>query len=161
MVKINDDLSRKPAEYVQGAVCPSCFRPLPYPHVHPEYSADGHTFRMVQGWCFNCHRGAIIIQFRGMAGKWHIHKFTAYDIADNIPIALDGGQWTVLCDLPPAQQPTPPVVQTGPGGEYIKRITEDDLNKEIYLLAKLAGIMDSCKSILTDLIKKLQTYKTT
>ncbi|MCE5184955.1 MAG: hypothetical protein LLF76_02375 [Planctomycetaceae bacterium] len=123
----------------EGIVCPRCCKPTRYFLLFgPAPDEYGRTIRSYIGYCDLCHSEFEVTQFQ-VGQLWPMHR-----------CRLDGQEWKVIQPLPE------PVVQTGPGGDYVQRMTDEDLN------AKCDGIIAACiKKIgeLGDLMKHARAIK--
>jgi len=141
-----------PKQTQTGVVCPRCCRPLPYPILRPAYCAEGRIFRAYQGYCFECDRGFIVVQFAGLAGGWVLHKYLAYALQNNIPFC--DGRWVTVIELPPLQQAEAPPVMTGPGGDFQTGYTPPaELPK---FLTGLAKVLVQLTDAVCDMAKAIQ-----
>ncbi|HOQ06030.1 MAG TPA: hypothetical protein PKY88_12550 [Anaerohalosphaeraceae bacterium] len=149
------------AKYVQGGICPHCYRYLPYPVVHEPYQAKGRTWRLVQGWCFDCQKGAILMQTPGMSGRWIVHQYLPYDLVHNVPVPTDSGQWVLMTPLPPESPKADdegPVLKFGQG-DYAVEVSAENLDKalriELAAMVELIQVvLNAVKSIVTAKLKK-------
>jgi hypothetical protein len=129
-----------------GVLCPQCSSPLPYPIVDQSFHIDGQEYRSWWGYCFHCRKGFIAIQLRGLAAGWLLYKYLTYRLINNVPVA--DGQWIMVTPLletaaKPVIAPAPPVIQTGPGGDFTNQ-TDDK---------KLLAILEKANHTLSDLSK--------
>jgi len=138
---------------------------MPYPIVHPTYEHEGRTYRLVQGWCFDCAKGAILCQTPGLTGKWIIHKYMFYDMLGNLPLPTNPKSWQELTPLPPleaVQKPREePILKIGQG-DYCREIREEELDAALRgtlgalvdLAEKTQVVLNAVKSIVTLRLKK-------
>lgn len=140
---------------VPDVVCPNCFHPMEFPNLYGPAAYDGHCLRTYLGWCFRCNKGFQAIQYHDAAsGRWIIHKYQGYMLRNNVPVHDD--QWIMLNRLPEMTPAEPPLVQTGPGGEYVKQITGEQLDIAIQQTALL---LNKIGHLICELMK-LKNHKT-
>ena len=131
---------------VADAVCPVCFELLTVPSFLPiDHTRYTPELRRYFGWCFGCKRGFCVIQFK-RGDRWVIHKYQAYvqtgkEKTEHKPL----GPWKILNELP-----DPPLVLTGPGGDFdtemqikaagIARTALDAIAKAVDAIRNLLGV---------------------
>ena len=109
---------------VEGAVCPQCFKPLKAPSITPGGDDPyGRRTRSYAGFCFDCRTGCRVVQFE-RDGRWAINSYQPHRYENGAFIGV--GDWIVVNPLP-----EPPLLTTGPGGDYTKHYTEDDIDRAI------------------------------
>ncbi len=137
---------------VDGCVCPQCYRPLKAPSV-----ADGGTNRYgvrvrdYNGFCFHCRRGCVVVQFK-QDGKWLIHSFR--------PLRYESGKfvgfepdWVEVTPLP-----EPPVVMTGPGGDFVK-VPDPDYDPAFSAIQGAAGFLRQATNAIGELLKIIEKLR--
>lgn len=136
-------------KYVADVVCPKCFKPLEYPTViEQETDRYKRVLRTYYGWCFECEKGCLVIQFN-RGERWIIHKYRPAVFLDNKNIVQITNNWQVFNDLP---LPAPVVI--GPGGEYDRAVNPNDVNLG-KLLHKLSGVIEGLSRTVKLLIKHI------
>jgi hypothetical protein len=104
---------------VPDVVCPICFKPLTCPAiVNDNTDRYGRRLRTYFGWCFECGVGNNVIQFYRY-GRWIIHKYKHAHEKGPGRYKFDD-YWTQLNEMP-----EPPLLLTGPGGDYDSPIDRD------------------------------------
>jgi len=143
MVAINKD-EKMAKGTVKDVVCPACFKLLPYPTiVRQQADRYGRGLRTYFGWCFKCERGFEVIQF-ARDGRWPIHKYQSYTIAEQTGVSLPTGKWIVLNDLP-----EPAAIVIGPGGGYDNQI---DINQ---MTLNVLGTLQKALKAITATVESL------
>ncbi|RKY08447.1 MAG: hypothetical protein DRP56_04130 [Planctomycetota bacterium] len=129
-------------QYTDGVVCACCHKSINAfslfgPTVDP---SSGLMRRMYLGHCVRCGQSFEVEQFEA-DGAWLIYRYR-----------IEGGQWYQLQSLP-----EPPLVTTGPGGEFTKTLSAPELDLKTKQLLEsfveiqrslcgvLHGLMDSVK----------------
>lgn len=138
---------------VPDVVCPGCFQSINYANLYGPSPVDGRTLRSYMGWCFHCDKGYTVIQYRqkscrpGRDVDWVIHEYLGYTLHNNTP-TMDTN-WMKVNALPPVESP---VILTGPGGEYAKAISDEQmaalLQTTTLAYNKLANVLMSIIDIL-------------
>ena len=137
-------------QMVKDAVCPVCFKPLVNPMVneYPNGAKCKRPLRTYFAWCFNCNKGFEVIQFE-RERRWVIHKYQEYTVDDKEGKCRHIDDWTVLNEMPEA-----PLVMTGPGGDYVKEICGDDINKMLdKTLEGIGQVLTKLGNILTSVVQ--------
>lgn len=138
------------ATTARDVVCPECFRQLQHPEIVGDGYDTGRHIRTYYGWCFECNKGAMVIQFE-RNGRWVIHKYKKSILLDGSGVAKIEGDWIVLSEMPQ------PLVVTGQG-EY-QQAQEVDF-KYFDLLAKLQKIVAAAGEAINTLIELAKREKT-
>lgn len=131
-------------------ICPHCYRPIRDCSMLPEKNTRaGYLTRTYYAWCESCKSGSEVVQFKTKGcERWHIHKFRQYEYELNgdKPIAKEG--WVIVQGLP-----QPPLVMTGPGGEFDEPISG---GKTIIDAVKaLSNSLAAAKNVADNLIRLL------
>lgn len=150
MVTINDKSGQGQPKTVVDAVCPECFAPFISPFMYPEspMDADGVQRRTYSGWCNHCDKPYQVVQFKSSA-RWIIEKYTRLKT-----LYVTDGIW-VNVNTPGEF----PLVQTGPGGEFVKTnhgektIVAEAVNKATKALIEIVNMVGELKSSLNTLKK--------
>ncbi len=140
--KINKQLNEP--GMVPQAVCPTCYRHLKYPRVESPTVSDGCIRRLYYGWCFECEKGFLTVQFK-RGGSWIIEKYkTGVLSAESDRVELDS-TWVRVIDPPAA-------VMTGPGGDYQKEYSPEAVN----IVEQIGDYLDHIKDMFEELSKSLR-----
>jgi hypothetical protein len=137
-------------------ICPVCFKQVdPKCMEQGMLSADGIRRRSYSTWCPECSAGGqgyIVIQYYH-GGRWHIEKYIQIQ-----PLYIYHGKWQHVQEAMPQQQPEaqapgfPPVVQTGPGGDFINTTTDADLSKALESYTNLITQLSTCGHLISDIL---------
>jgi hypothetical protein len=134
---------------VTDVICPNCFQiPPGVTLFNPVTDRYGRTTRSYFGWCIECHQGFEVVQYQ-QAGRWFIHKYRFWHAA--MPEGLNVPDWWNKVN----ELPDPPVVLTGPCGEYDQAIKEKQI-KTVDLLLKIQGVLKSTCQAVGNLIRATQ-----
>jgi len=122
-------------KHVKQAVCPICYRHVQYPRVDKSIEKNGCVSRLYYGWCFECQKGFMVIQF--LRGKsWLIHKWKpAVCLAPSGTVKLEA-DWIEIVPL------DEPAVVTGPGGQYRRGYNPEAINTAEQISGYLVQIQD-------------------
>ncbi|MCE5184553.1 MAG: hypothetical protein LLF76_00310 [Planctomycetaceae bacterium] len=121
----------------EGIVCPHCCKPTRYFLLFgPAPDEYGRTIRSYIGYCDRCHSEFEVTQFQ-VGQLWPMHR-----------CRLDGQEWKVIQPLP-----EPPLVQTGPGGDFSRAYSTEQLEAIVEKATKclvdcgkiIATVRDSMK----------------
>ena len=135
----------------RDCICPVCFKPInPAVMEQDLLSADGIRRRSYSVWCPECSRGGqgyIVIQFYN-GGRWRIEKYIPIR-----PLYVYDGDWQQV--QPPmadnAAEPAP-VIQTGPGGDFTAKTTDQKLAAALESYNHLIEQLASCGGVIRDIL---------
>ena len=115
MAKDSDITKKQTTGVIADVVCPACYRALQHPHVDGTGldRRRGVVIRTYYGWCFECERGWLVIQFM-RDGRWLIHKYREAKLPEGQSECKLADEWVIVCDLPQpdAVKDTPQLVMT-------------------------------------------------
>ncbi len=136
---------------VDGVVCPECYKPIIAPFMAPDSVLESSPVkrRSYNGWCCHCDKSFLVLQFLTSDGRWVIEKF-----AKMKAVYVFDGDW-VDVHKPLIKQSPAPLIQTGPGGDYSKPTSGDQVNATIQqakdVLIKAVGVIGEVKDVLNKL----------
>lgn len=150
---------------ISGVVCPHCFKLLERFHLFgPEPNEYGLNRRAYLGYCQHCNQSAEVQQYE--YGKvWCIHCFrltgaqdwtTVNPLPDPAPRVYTGSEIKNTFTQTPNQTPPPPVIKTGPGGDYTQDISDEQLES---MLKQATEIFNKMGKLLLDLVDVIRAKK--
>ena len=132
-------------QYTDDVVCANCHEAINSfslfgPTADP---ATGLMRRMYLGHCVRCGQSFEVEQFE-TGGIWKIYRYR-----------VEGGRWYQLQSLP-----EPPLVKTGPGGEFTKTLSSEQLDAKTQgLLEQFVAIQRSMCEVLNGLMDAVRHGK--
>ena len=101
MAKDSDTVKKQTTGIIDSVVCPACYRALQHPHVAGTGKDRRRdvVIRTYYGWCFECERGWLVIQFV-RDGRWLIHKYREAKLPEGESECKFADGWVIMCDLP-------------------------------------------------------------
>lgn len=140
------------APTVKDAECPRCERLLSAPNITPQSDRYDRNIRKCSGWCEDCEAGYQMIQFE-YYGRWNTSEYLIYHYVDGKSVPYGG--WNKVVDLP-----NPPLVVTGPGGEYDKLMSLKEMEALLDKQGQQAmGIIQQLVGAVLDGKKRLKELK--
>ena len=122
-------------------ICPRCYKPLSgYSMRDRGQDRYARELRCYMGWCTHCNLGSEVVQFLS-GDRWTLHKWRYYAHIGlkNSPSTA----WQVVTKLP-----DPPVVVTGPGGDYDKAYDPETIELVKTVLHALKGCAKTVENLL-------------
>lgn len=122
-------------------VCPKCLVHLKKEEcLVQDEKEDGYnrTIRTYYGWHLKCNTGCQVIQFK-QDGIWLIHKFRLYTLTDE---KVRYGDWIIGNPLP-----NPPLVMTGPGGDFTASRDEEIIGAMDATLTSLKAMTSAFEAL--------------
>jgi hypothetical protein len=114
---------------LDGVICPICFKPVPPEMMGTEQVEGGILRREYYSICPTCGVRHVVQYFCGETNRWFIERHIALK-----PLYLPYGQWAYICKARPLAAEKSPVIQTGPGGDYQKTVSPEELQGTINML---------------------------
>ena len=148
-------MAKNDKDVMAGVVCPACYKKLIAASIvgggfDKRYQSCVRTYF---GWCFECSHGYEVIQFE-KDGNWLIHKYMDYTINAQTHHSRPSGKWQVLCSLP-----EPPLVMTGPGGDYVKPMNIKPTKLDVEIEKTLRSIIEIFQKTSNALVELLAIAK--
>ena len=147
-------------QFTDDVVCACCHKPInAFSLFGPKIGPDGINHRMYLGYCSECDKAFEVEQFQN--GRWRIHRYK-----------IEDGQWIILQPLPTADSPLPnveacppmpsvkpPLIKTGPGGNFTNEISEAELESLLQQATTVQASLGKFLMQLVDIIRAKKRHK--
>ena len=132
-------------------VCPVCFKPTWPAVMEPEAVAEGVRRRAYSCWCEQCDIGGgagfIVVQFYD-GGRWRIEKYISIK-----PLYQFDGPWQIIQEAIPNDE-TEPLIQTGPGGDYQKTFTAEQITAVFEQYGKIQKVLSAAGGQIVEMLRR-------
>lgn len=126
-------------------ICPICGEAMHSANIYRSTVKAGTKWRSYVGWCVDCNQGYYIDeQFNENENRWIIIKYQVYRIVLGRQVKLGTVE---------VEKPDEPLVCTGPGGSYVKKLHSETYQDELKLMEQVTKILNKTGKVILHFIK--------